>query len=74
METYGKLTVRMFIVYAQDEYGRVTRGSWKTLMSKWVDREDVEQTLSKFADVNPTIHHQRPHLDVKFTVQEHISM
>lgn len=72
METYGKLNVRIHICYSRDEHGRVTSGSWRTLLSKWTDREDVEQLLQAFTAANPELLLPRHQLRVTFDTSEEL--
>ena len=72
METYGKLQVRVFIATEKpDEHGRL-RGGWRTLMSKWTDREDVEQLLQTFTAANPELLLPRHQLRVTFDTSEEL--
>lgn len=69
MDTFGKLIVRMYISYAQDEHGRTLSGSWRTLMSRWVEREDVDQIVHQLREANPDLRHLR----VTFETREDIN-
>jgi hypothetical protein len=72
METFGKLQVRIYICYSQDEHGRTTSGSWRTLMTRWTDRENVEQLLQTFSAANPELQPHRHQLRVTFDTSEAI--
>ena len=72
METYGKLIVRMYISYTRDEHGRTLSGSWRTLMSKWTDRENVEQLLQTFGKANPELMNVSYQLRITFETREDI--
>lgn len=73
METYGQLKIRIHIAYAQDQHGRVV-GSWRTIYSKWTDRENVEQLLETFVAANPDLQHSRSQLHATFETRESIMM
>ena len=69
METFGHLKVKMFIAFSQDQHGRVN-GRWKTIYSKWTDRENVDQLLETFAEANPTLHPVFNQLHIAFETSE----
>lgn len=72
METFGKLNVRVFIATQKpDEHGRL-RGSWRTLMSCWTDREEVETRLQTFSAANPELLLPRHQLRVTFDTSEEL--
>ena len=71
-ETYGQLKVRMYVCTAKpDMYGRPA-GGWRTLLSRWTDRENVEQLLQTFSEANPELHVLRSQLRVTFDTSEDI--
>ena len=74
METYGQLKVRMYVCYSQDQHGRTTSGSWRTLMSRWTDREHVEELLKEFSAANLELHNMRSQLRVTFDTSESIRL
>ena len=71
METYGHLKVRIYIAHSQDQHGRLD-GRWRTIYSKWTDRESVELLLETFTAANPALHHSRSQLRVTFDTSEDI--
>lgn len=72
METYGKLKVRIFVAtQLPDKHGRM-HGSWKTLMSRWTDRKDVDQIMDTFTAANPELLLPRHQLHVTFDTSEEI--
>lgn len=72
METYGKLIVRMYISYTRDEHGRTLSGGWKTLMTRWTDRENVEPLLQTFGKANPELQVISHQLRITFETSEDI--
>ena len=74
MKTYGQLKVRMFIAFPPDQHGRLD-GSWRTIYSKWTDRENVEQLLEHFAAGNAALvqsHVRDSRLQVTFDTSEEL--
>ena len=71
METFGHLKIKMFIAFSQDEHGRLD-GRWRTIYSKWTERENVEQLLETFAQANPAICSAFNQLHVAFETSENI--
>lgn len=72
METYGKLIVRMYVCTAKpDGYARPA-GGWRTLMTKWTEREGVEQQLQTFSEANPELQVLSHQLRVTFDTSEDI--
>ena len=71
METFGKLSVRVFINDRIDQHGRVS-GSWKTLKTWWLHRENVETTIQQFAQANPELDFDKYSLRTTFVVSEDI--
>lgn len=70
METYGKLIVRMYVHTAKpDTHGRVA-GVWRTLMTRWTDRENVEQLLQTFSEANPELQVISHQLRITFETSE----
>ena len=71
METYGQLKIKIFIAFSQDQHGRLD-GRWRTIYSKWTDRENVEQLLETFTAANPALHYSRSQLRVTFDTSEEL--
>lgn len=72
MQRYGKLKVRIFIAtQPTDKHGRM-HGSWKTLMSRWTERENVEQLVDAFTAANPELLLPRHQIHVTFDTSEDI--
>jgi hypothetical protein len=72
METYGQLKIRMYVAYTQDQHGRAT-GSWRTLFSRWIDREHVDQQLETFSAANPELNVVRHQLRITFDTSEDLT-
>lgn len=72
MQTYGKLTIRMYVLITKPDTHTRARGSWRTLMTKWIDREEVEHALLTFTEANPELHAIKRQLDIKFDTSEDI--
>lgn len=75
METLGKLTVRVYVSsHKPDEHGRM-RGNWRTLKTWWIDRAEVDETITAFIAANPAFgsHAHACELEIKFVVEEYIS-
>ena len=74
METYGQLKVRVYIAFSQDQYGRLD-GRWRTIYSKWTERENVEQLLEHFTAGNAALmqsHVRDSRLRVTFETSEEL--
>ena len=72
-ELMGRLTIRLFVVASEDEYGRL-KGSWRTLASHYLHRDDVPGILAKFRQVNQGLQHADGHIDVNFVTREHFPL
>ena len=68
METFGKLTFKIYITLTQDEHGR-DRGAWRTLSTQWLENDRVPQAIERFYELNQHIQHQR--IEVAFTTTTH---
>jgi hypothetical protein len=74
METFGKLTVKLYVYdHLPDQYGR-THGKWKTLLAKWLDRKQVEATLEAFMEANSWLQPKYHEVSVSFICEERISL
>ena len=74
METVGRLTIKMFVAsHAPDNHGR-TRGSWRTLLSRYLDRDDIDETLMGFMEANPQLRRETHHLMAQFVTEETIKL
>jgi len=67
-ETFGRLTIKIFVAIECDEHGR-ERGTWRTLFNKYLDKNEVPATIAKFSDLNTQF--QRGRIDVAFTTTTH---
>lgn len=77
MLTIGKLTIRVYI-NAEKHVGREyrqTRGRWCTLLTKYLERAEVDETITAFIAANPAFgsHAHDCELEIKFVVEEYIS-
>lgn len=69
-ESYGTLKVRLFIAaQLPDQFGRLN-GSWRTLLTKWTSRSQVDQLLENFQAANPWLQPAHSELDVTFVTSE----
>lgn len=74
METYGKLTVRMFVYdHLPDQHGR-TKGKWKSLLVKYLDRKEVEPTLGTFMEANSWLQPKYHEVSISFITEEIINV
>ena len=67
-DTYGKLTIKIFVTMECDEHGR-EKGTWRTLLHKYMDKNDVPATIAKFSDLNTQF--QRGRVDIYFDQRTH---
>lgn len=71
MQTLGFLTIKLFIRTQQtDAHGRMY-GSWRTLFNRMMEREDVENAIKGFIEMNPWIQASNTQLDIHFITKEH---
>lgn len=74
METYGKLTVKVFVYdHLPDQHGR-TDGRWKGLLAKYLDRKEVEPTLEAFLDANRWLQPKYHEVSISFITEETINV
>ena len=73
MKTLGFLVIKVYVHTQQpDEHGRTGYGNWKTLLSRMMERSEVDATIKRFMDVNPWLNPNYADLDMQFITKEHI--
>jgi hypothetical protein len=69
---HGRLKVALFVsAQPADKHGRLN-GSWRTLFTKWVYRDQVDQILLDFKAANPWLQPSHSELDVTFVTSEQL--
>lgn len=72
MNTYGSLTIQLFIHnQPTDAHGRMS-GSWRTLFNRMMERKDVDNAVKGFMELNPWLQPGNAELNIHFTIREHI--
>ena len=72
MEDLGTLRVKLFVAaQLPDQHGRLN-GSWRTLLTKWTSRDQVDQLLESFKAANPWLQPAHNGLDVTFVTSEQL--
>jgi len=70
----GRLTVKMFVAsHVPDNHGR-THGSWRTLLSRYLDREDIDVALAWFMEANPQLRRETHQLHAQFVTEETLKL
>ena len=72
MEDLGTLRVKLFVAaQLPDQHGRLN-GSWRTLLTKWTSRDEVDRILLDFKAANPWLQPSHSDLDVTFVTSEQL--
>ena len=72
MQAFGRLKIALHVAtQPADQHGRLN-GSWRTLLTKWTSRDQVDQLLESFKAANPWLQPAHNGLDVTFVTSEQL--
>lgn len=68
IDTFGTLVIKMFIALESDHHGR-DKGTFRTVYSRYMDRNKIPEFLAQFSELNPKLPHER--IEVFFHQRTH---